>query len=67
MAAKKKTHTKRPSTIARETALRAEYERLSNIKQNGVQKYSHQWILMQLNSKFYYSINTIEKKLQQLS
>jgi hypothetical protein len=45
----------------RNFAICAEFERLSSIKENGVQKYNYQYILMKLRSKFYLENSTLEK------
>lgn len=38
-----------------------EFERLCAVKENGVQKYSYDYILMKLQKKFYLQTSTIEK------
>lgn len=45
----------------RNLAICAEFERLSAVKEQGVQKYSYAYILMKLQAKFYLQNSTLEK------
>lgn len=50
----------RPNTIKQHNAIKAEFERLSNIREFGVQKHSMDWILCKLAEQFFKSPKTIE-------
>ncbi|AZA87141.1 hypothetical protein EG349_10255 [Chryseobacterium shandongense] len=53
----KKTKT---TTENRHRAVRAEYKRLSEIQEYGVQKHSFDWIVANLAHNFFYSTATVE-------
>lgn len=50
----------KPTTEKRYEAVRAEYRRLSDIKEFGVQKHSFDWIIANIANKCFYSQATIE-------
>ncbi len=50
----------RPRTNELYEAIRSEHERLINVKEYGVQKYSDGYILQKLASKFFREARTIE-------
>jgi len=50
----------RPQTIKQHQAIKAEFERLSNIREFGVMKYSTEWIINKLAEQFFKSPKTIE-------
>lgn len=56
------SHTKKTkkTTEKRYEDVRAEYRRLSDIKEFGVQKHSFDWIVAYVAQKFYYSVKTVE-------
>lgn len=50
----------RPQTINLYQAIRSEFERLSNIKEFGVTKYSTDWMLHYVAHKYFKSPKTVE-------
>lgn len=52
--------TKKDRTQLMYEDIRAEYKKLSDVKSHGVQKYSHDYIVITLANKFYRSPKTIE-------
>jgi hypothetical protein len=50
----------RPQTIKQHQAIKAEFERLSNIREYGVAKHSMEWIFNKLADQFFKSPKTIE-------
>ena len=51
------------STLKQYRAIRREYDRLSGIKEHGVQKYAEAWIVRKLAQRFFKSPSTIERIL----
>lgn len=51
---------KRPQTIKLHQDIKAEFNKLSNLREFGVQKHSVEWILNKVAEKFYKSPKTIE-------
>jgi hypothetical protein len=45
----------------RNRAICAEFQRLTSIKENGVQKYSYEYVMMKLRVKFFLETSTLEK------
>lgn len=54
------TKTKKDRTQQMYEDIRTKYRELSDIKSHGVQKYSHDYIVITLANKFYRSPKTIE-------
>lgn len=52
--------TKKDRTQLMYEDIRKEYKKLSDIKSHGVQKFSHDYIVITLANKFYRSPKTIE-------
>ncbi|MBU2923039.1 hypothetical protein KO504_16945 [Winogradskyella psychrotolerans] len=50
----------KPRTNEFYEAIRSEHERLINVKEYGVQKFSDHWIKQKLASKFFREVRTIE-------
>lgn len=50
----------RPQTIKLHQDIKAEFNKLSNVREFGVQKHSIEWILNKVAEKFYKSPKTIE-------
>jgi len=53
----------RKTTAELHEAIRAEHERLTNVKELGVQKYSNTWIRNKIAEKFFKSPVTIDNIL----
>lgn len=50
----------RPQTIKLHQDIKSEFDKLSNVREFGVQKHSVEWILNKVAEKFYKSPKTIE-------
>lgn len=56
----KKTLAKKELTQRRNNAIRKSYDKLQGKKKNGVKYYSHEFIVRELQSRFFLAIKTIE-------
>jgi hypothetical protein len=50
----------RQTTFLQYEAIRKDYLKFLDVKENGIQKYTQEWILMKLGEKYFKSPRTIE-------